>query len=69
MGRLIARECLRYLMQRKGHGGVVAILGMTFKENVPDIRNSRVIDIVRELRSFGVNVQCADPLADHRTVE
>ena len=48
---------------------MVTILGVTFKENVPDIRNSRVIDVVRELRSFGVKVQIADPLADPHAVE
>jgi UDP-N-acetyl-D-galactosamine dehydrogenase len=69
MGQRIARECIRGLLRRKGRGGVVTILGITFKENVPDIRNSRVIDIVRELQSFGVAVQIADPLADARTVE
>jgi UDP-N-acetyl-D-galactosamine dehydrogenase len=68
MGRRIARECIRGLLRRKGRGGVVTILGMTFKENVPDIRNSRVIDIVRELQSFGVTVQISDPLADARAV-
>jgi UDP-N-acetyl-D-galactosamine dehydrogenase len=41
----------------------VTILGMTFKENVPDIRNSKVIDISRELERVGVNVQVADPIA------
>jgi UDP-N-acetyl-D-glucosamine/UDP-N-acetyl-D-galactosamine dehydrogenase len=69
MGQRIACECIRGLLRRKGRGGVVTILGITFKENVPDIRNSRVIDIVRELQSFGVAVQIADPLADARTVE
>ncbi len=69
MGRRIARECIRGLLRRKGQGGVVTILGMTFKENVPDIRNSRVIDVVRELQSFGIKVQIADPLADPRAVE
>jgi UDP-N-acetyl-D-galactosamine dehydrogenase len=69
MGREIARECIRGLLRRKGRAGVVTILGMTFKENVPDIRNSRVIDVVRELRSFGVKVQIADPLADPHAVE
>ena len=64
MGRRIARECIRGLLQRKGRGGIVTILGMTFKENVPDTRNSRVVDIVRELQTFGVKVQIADPLAD-----
>jgi UDP-N-acetyl-D-glucosamine/UDP-N-acetyl-D-galactosamine dehydrogenase len=69
MGHQIARECIRGLLRRKGRSGVVTILGMTFKENVPDIRNSRVIDVVRELQSFGVKVQIADPLADPRAVE
>jgi UDP-N-acetyl-D-galactosamine dehydrogenase len=69
MGRRIARECIRGLLRRKGQSGTVTILGMTFKENVPDIRNSRVIDIVQELRSFGITVQIADPLADAGVVE
>jgi UDP-N-acetyl-D-glucosamine/UDP-N-acetyl-D-galactosamine dehydrogenase len=68
MGRRIARECIRGLLLRKAHRGVVTILGMTFKENVPDIRNSRVIDIVRELQSFGVVVQITDPLANGGSV-
>ena len=68
MGRRIARECIRGLLQRRGRGGIVTILGMTFKENVPDTRNSRVVDIVRELQTFGVTVQIADPLADPHAV-
>jgi UDP-N-acetyl-D-galactosamine dehydrogenase len=47
---------------------MVTILGITFKENVPDTRNSRVIDIVRELRDFGITVQIADPLANAEAV-
>jgi UDP-N-acetyl-D-galactosamine dehydrogenase len=39
-------------------------LGATFKENVPDIRNTRVVDIVRELEDFGITVQLHDPEAD-----
>jgi UDP-N-acetyl-D-galactosamine dehydrogenase len=69
MGRRIARECIRGLLRRKGQSGTVTVLGMTFKENVPDIRNSRVIDIVQELRAFGIDVQIADPLADSTAVE
>ena len=68
MGRRVARECIRGLLRRKGSGGLVTILGMTFKENVPDTRNSRVIEIVRELQKFGVAVQIADPLANVDTV-
>jgi UDP-N-acetyl-D-galactosamine dehydrogenase len=40
------------------------VLGLTFKENVVDIRNSQVVDIIREFQSFGVSVQVHDPLAD-----
>jgi UDP-N-acetyl-D-galactosamine dehydrogenase len=64
MGARIARECIRGLLRSKSHGGLVTILGMTFKENVPDTRNSKVIDIVRELQSFGVEVQVSDPWAN-----
>ena len=64
MGQRVARECVRGLLRRKGHGGVVTVLGLTFKENVPDTRNSKVIDIVRELHSFGLTVQLHDPMAD-----
>jgi UDP-N-acetyl-D-galactosamine dehydrogenase len=63
MGQRIARECIRGLLRRKGTGGVVTILGLTFKEDVPDTRNSRVVDIIRELESFGLSVQVHDPLA------
>lgn len=49
-------------------GAVVTMLGVTFKENVPDIRNSKVADIVRELREFGVRVQISDPIADTEEV-
>jgi UDP-N-acetyl-D-galactosamine dehydrogenase len=50
----------------EGLGGslLITVLGLTFKENVVDIRNSQVIDIIRELQSFGVRVQVEDPLAD-----
>jgi UDP-N-acetyl-D-galactosamine dehydrogenase len=63
MGQRVARECIRGLLRRKGAGGIVTILGLTFKEDVPDTRNSRVVDIVRELESFGLQVQMHDPLA------
>jgi len=50
-------------MQRGRANPTVTILGMTFKENVPDIRNSKVIDVARELQRVGVDVQLTDPLA------
>jgi UDP-N-acetyl-D-galactosamine dehydrogenase len=64
MGQRVARECVRGLLRRKTQGGVVTVLGLTFKENVPDTRNSRVIDIIRELQSFGLTLQLHDPWAD-----
>ncbi len=64
VGQRIARECLRCLMRNGTRPELITVLGLTFKENVPDIRNSKVVDIVRELESFGVAVQIHDPLAD-----
>ena len=63
MGERIARECMRLIPLHSGHTPVVTILGMTFKENVPDIRNSKVIDIVAALTRDGMAVQVHDPLA------
>jgi len=63
MGAWVAQETVRALTKRNCTDATVTVLGMTFKENVPDIRNSRVIDIVRELERFGLRVQVSDPLA------
>jgi UDP-N-acetyl-D-galactosamine dehydrogenase len=65
VGLRIARECVRGLFKhnRSSANASVVVLGLTFKENVPDTRNSKVIDIIRELKSSGVNVQIADPVA------
>lgn len=65
MGVYVANRVARNIMRRAGNGRPsVTILGVTFKENVPDIRNTRVIDIVRELEDFGIVVQLHDPMAD-----
>ncbi len=50
-------------------GSIVTVLGITFRENVPDIRNSKVVDIISELKDFGVRVQVSDVLADKEEVE
>ena len=71
MGLFVAGKVVKLLSQ-KGcsiHGAKVLMLGITFKENCPDIRNSRVIDIIRELESFGVEVLVHDPLADAAEVQ
>jgi UDP-N-acetyl-D-galactosamine dehydrogenase len=65
MGAHVAREVVRHLLRGDAGGTpTVTVLGLTFKEDVPDIRNTRVIDIVGELEGFGVRVQVHDPLAD-----
>jgi UDP-N-acetyl-D-galactosamine dehydrogenase len=63
VGQRVAQECVRRLVRRNLARATVTILGLTFKEDVPDTRNSKVVDIISELRSFGLNVQVHDPLA------
>ena len=66
MGKFIAEQTVKELI-RNGHavrGAKVNVLGLTFKEDVPDLRNSRVIDVINELRSFGVDVRVHDPVPD-----
>lgn len=64
----VAHQCIRMLIKgnvrRNDENTRTTILGLTFKENVPDIRNTRVAEIIRELRSFGIPVQVHDPIAD-----
>jgi UDP-N-acetyl-D-galactosamine dehydrogenase len=60
MGRHVAQECVRLLMQKGVKKPRVTVLGLTYKENVSDIRNTRVTDIVRELRGYGIEVCVCD---------
>jgi UDP-N-acetyl-D-galactosamine dehydrogenase len=69
MGRHIAHECIKHLLNRNVSERQVAVLGVTFKENVSDVRNSKVVDIVRELMAFGIQVVIADPHADPSVCE
>ncbi|MGH8658439.1 MAG: nucleotide sugar dehydrogenase [Gammaproteobacteria bacterium] len=66
MGNFVAQQLVKQLILdgTKVKGSTVTMLGLTFKENVPDLRNTRVIDIVRELKDYQIDVQIADPLAD-----
>jgi UDP-N-acetyl-D-galactosamine dehydrogenase len=71
MGIYVANQVIK-LMIKKGHkieGSKVLVLGITFKENCPDIRNSRVIDVIEELQEFGCNIDVYDPWADAKEVE
>jgi UDP-N-acetyl-D-galactosamine dehydrogenase len=66
MGKFIAQRTIREMIHA-GHsilGNRVTVLGLTFKEDCPDLRNSRVVDIIRELQDYGIHVQVCDPLAD-----
>lgn len=71
MGIYVANQVIK-LMIKKGQkieGAKVLVLGITFKENCPDIRNSRVIDVIRELEEFGTEVNVYDPWADPKEVK
>lgn len=66
MGAFVAHQIVKQLIRSDVpvKGASVGILGLTFKEDVPDLRNSRVFDLVRELRQFGIVPKVHDPLAD-----
>ena len=71
MGSYVAQETVK-LMIDKGisiKGSNTLVLGITFKENCPDIRNSRVIDIIKEFKTYKVNIDVYDPWADKDTVK
>ena len=66
MGKFIAEQTVKNLIQSgvAVKGACVTVLGLTFKENCPDLRNSKVVDVVNELQSYGVAVCVHDPVAD-----
>lgn len=66
MGAYVAGQMVKAMLKRRIHvdGARVLVLGLTFKENCPDLRNTRVIDVVRELQDYGVTVDVHDPWAD-----
>ena len=66
MGKFVAEQTVKQLIQAglPVKGAHVIVLGLTFKEDVPDIRNSRVIDVVHELATYGIQVHVHDPVAD-----
>jgi UDP-N-acetyl-D-galactosamine dehydrogenase len=71
MGKFVAEQTVKRMVQagfcvKNEH---VAVLGLTFKENCPDIRNTRVVDVVRELESYGATVHVHDPIASAREAE
>lgn len=71
MGKYIAEQTVKTLIQadKVVKGSTILVMGITFKENVADIRNSRVIDIIHELQEYGITIKIIDPLADPQEVE
>jgi len=70
MGQYVAAELVKLMLKRdlKVKESNILILGFTFKENCPDVRNTRVIDVYRNLKDYGVNVSVYDPLANPEEV-
>ena len=71
MGKYVAEQTVKQMIANdlSVKGAPIIVLGMTFKENCPDIRNSKVIDVVRELQSFGARVLVHDPIASSAECE
>ena len=71
MGKYVAENTLKQLIKadRQIKGCKVLVMGITFKENCPDIRNSKVIDIINELKEYGIEVEVVDPLAEESEVQ
>lgn len=71
MGAHIASRVIKLMAQHEQpiHQGNILVLGITFKENCPDIRNSKVVDVIRELQSYGTNVEVYDPQVDAAEVQ
>jgi len=71
MGKHVAEHVVKNLITvgSQVKGAKVAVLGFTFKENCPDTRNTKVIDIITELREYGIEAQVCDPVADAREAQ
>lgn len=66
MGRYIASQVVKLMLMKRIHvaDAKILVLGLTFKENCPDLRNTRVTDIIDELSSYGASIEVYDPWAD-----
>ncbi len=71
MGKYVASEVVKLMVQQdiKVKGANILVLGITFKENCPDVRNTKAVDVIRNLNSYGTNVTICDPWADPKEVE
>jgi UDP-N-acetyl-D-galactosamine dehydrogenase len=71
MGQYVASEVVKLMLQHdiKVKGAEVLVLGITFKENCPDVRNTKVVDVIKNLKEYGVNITIYDPLANSDEVK
>jgi UDP-N-acetyl-D-galactosamine dehydrogenase len=71
MGKYVAAEVIKLMVDReiKIKGAKILVLGMTFKENCPDVRNTKAIDVIKNLQSYGTSVSAYDPWASRQEVE
>lgn len=71
MGKYVAENTIKKMIQanKQIKGAKIVILGITFKENCPDSRNTKVVDIVQELKEYGVQVEVVDPVANAKEVK
>jgi UDP-N-acetyl-D-galactosamine dehydrogenase len=71
MGKFIAEQTVKHMIKSGSHvkGAKVIVLGLTFKENCPDLRNSRVIDVINELKSYDIEVIVHDPVPDQNEAQ
>jgi UDP-N-acetyl-D-galactosamine dehydrogenase len=71
MGVFVANKFIRKMLEERIHvnGSRILIMGLTFKENCPDLRNTRVIDIIRELEDYGMKIDVHDPWVSAQDAE
>lgn len=71
MGQYVASEVVKLMLQNdlKVKGANILVLGITFKENCPDVRNTKVVDVIKNLKEYGTNVTIYDPLANPAEVK
>ncbi|MDL2257505.1 nucleotide sugar dehydrogenase, partial [Bacteroidales bacterium OttesenSCG-928-I14] len=71
MGEYVASQAVKKMIKNdiKVKGSDVLVMGITFKENCPDIRNTKVVDVINSLKEFGVNVSVYDPWANRNEVK
>jgi UDP-N-acetyl-D-galactosamine dehydrogenase len=71
MGQYVAGQLVKAMLKKEiqVQGSKVLIMGLAFKENCPDIRNTKVVDVVRELTDYGVTVEVTDPWCDPEEAE